>query len=258
MIKLKGTLISAIAALGIAGCGGTQHVASSRTTHTSGLAANAAQHTAANEAAILPPSIKPIFPTLLPDEGVWKPTGPPINGGPPVLVTTYRPDLGSPSTVAYVAWFDHTRTEIGYYPGALEPPSATERGPTMVPQGQRWRLLATFNGAFTYEFGENGSTVNGRTNEPLKDGNATLVGYRDGRVDIVKWSGGASAGPDVVWARQSLVPIVWNGELNPNLDENPDSRQWGYTLGGVSAFRAPASASTVTATSSSLLPPTRR
>ncbi len=232
MIKLKCTLITATAALGITACGSTQHVASSRTTHTSGLAANAAE-AAANEAAILPPPIKPIFPNRLPEEGTWKPTGPPINGGPPVLVTTYRPDLESPSTVAYVAWFDHTRTELAYYPGALEPPSAIERGPTMVPQSQRSRLLATFNGAFTYEFGENGSTVNGRTNEPLKDGNATLVGYRDGRVDIVKWSGGSNAGPDVVWARQSLAPIVWNGQLNPNLDENPDSPQWGYTLGGV-------------------------
>jgi hypothetical protein len=227
VIKLKRTLITATAALGITACGGTQHLASSPTTHTSGVRANAA-----DQAAILPQPIKPIFPNPLPDEGIWKPTGPSINGGPPVLVTSYRPDLGSPSTVAYVAWFDHTRTELAYYPGAAEPPSATERGPTMVPQSQRSRLLATFNGAFTYEFGENGSIVNGRTNEPLKDGNATLVGYRDGRVDIVSWRG-STAGPDVVWARQSLAPIVWNGQLNPNLDENPDSLQWGYTLGGI-------------------------
>ena len=42
-------------------------------------------------------------------------------------------------------------------------------------------------------------------NEPLADGNATLVGYRDGRVAIVKWSGGPNAGPNVAWARQSLL-----------------------------------------------------
>jgi hypothetical protein len=34
-----------------------------------------------------------------------------------VLVTTYRPETDYPELVAYVAWFDHTRTEIGYYPG---------------------------------------------------------------------------------------------------------------------------------------------
>jgi hypothetical protein len=70
-------------------------------------------------------------------------------------------------------------------------------------------------------------------NEPLSAGNATLIGYRDGRIAIVKWSGGPNAGPDVAWTRQSLVPIVWNGQLNPQLDDNPDSPQWGFTLGGV-------------------------
>jgi hypothetical protein len=188
---------------------------------------------AATQAAAWPPPIKPVFAHPLPGEGVWKPTEPQVNGGPPVLVTTFRTEVEYPELLAYVAWFDHTRTELAYYPGRYEPPEAAVRGPMMVPYDQRWRLLATFNGGFTYTDGENGSTDNGRMNEPLKDGNATLVGYRDGRVDIVKWSGGPNARPDVAWARQSLAPIVWSGRLNPALDENPDSPQWGYTLGGV-------------------------
>jgi hypothetical protein len=180
-----------------------------------------------------PPPISPVFPNPLPGEGVWNPTGAtPVNGGPPLLVTTFRPELDYPQLLAYVAWFDHTRTELGYYPGRYEPPNAAVRGPMMVPDSQRSRLLATFNGGFTYTDGDNGSTINGRMNEPLKDGNATLVGYTDGRVDIENWSGGSTTGPDVAWARQSLAPIVWNGQLNPFLNENPDSPQWGYTLGG--------------------------
>jgi hypothetical protein len=185
------------------------------------------------QAAAMPAPIKPVFPHPLPGEGVWKPTGPPVDGGPPVLVTTYRPELDYPQLVAYVAWFDHTRTEIAYYPGRYEPPNAAVRGPMMVPDDQRYRLLATFNGGFTYADGNNGSADNGRTNEPLQDGNATLIGYRDGRIAIVKWSGGPNVGPDVAWARQSLAPIVWNGQLNPQLNDNPNSPQWGYTLGGV-------------------------
>jgi hypothetical protein len=180
-----------------------------------------------------PPRIKTVFRHRLPGEGIWKPTGPPVDGAPPVLVTSFRPEAEYPELVAYAAWFDHTRTAIGYYPGRYEPPNAAVRGPMMVPYGQRWRLLATFNGGFTYEDGENGSTVNGHVNEPLKDGKATLVGHRDGRVEIVKWSGGPNAGPDVAWARQSLAPIVWNGRLNPALNEDPNSPEWGFTLGGV-------------------------
>lgn len=186
-----------------------------------------------SSAATLPPAVKPVFSHPLPGEGVWKATGSPVDGSPPVLVTTYRPEVDYPQVVAYVAWFDHTRTEIGYYPGRYEPPNAAVRGPAMVPYDQRWRLLATFNGGFTYVDGLNGSADNGRTNEPLKDGNATLVGYRDGHIAIVDWSGGANPGPDVAWARQSLAPIIWNGKLNPQLNDNPDSPQWGYTLGGL-------------------------
>ena len=185
------------------------------------------------QAATWPQPVEPVFPHPLPGEGVWRPAGPQVDGGPPVLVTTFRPELDYPRLVAYIAWFDHTRTQIAYYPGRYEPPAAAVRGPMMVPYDQRWRLLATFNGGFTYTDGANGSADNGRTNEPLKDGNATLIGYRDGRIAIVKWSGGPDVGPDVAWARQSLAPIVWNGQLNPQLNDNPNSPQWGYTLGGL-------------------------
>ena len=193
-----------------------------------GLTQRSARHVEA-----WPPRIKPVFAHPLPGEGVWKPTGPSIEGRPPVLVTSFRPEAEYPELLAYVAWFDSSRTAIAYYPGRYEPPKTSVRGPMMVPHDQRHRLLATFNGGFTYEDGENGSAVNGRVNEPLKDGKATLVGYRDGRVAIVKWSGGQSPGPDVAWARQSLAPIVWNGRLNPTLNDNPNSPEWGFTLGGV-------------------------
>ena len=183
---------------------------------------------APREAAAWPPRIKPVFAHRLPGEGVWKPTGPPVAGGAPVLVTTFRPELDYPRIVAYAAWFDHTRTALAFYPGRYEPPNAAVRGPAMVPYDQRSRLLATFNSGFIYSDVNNGSTDNGRINEPLASGNATLVGYRDGRVAIVRWNRGPNAGPNVAWARQSLPPIIWNGRLNPALN---DSSQWGFTVG---------------------------
>jgi len=177
---------------------------------------------------IWPPAVKPVFARPLPGEGAWVSTGPLIDGRPPVLVTTFRTELDYPRIVAYVAWFDHTRTALAFYPGRYEPPVAPIRGPTLVPYGERWRLLATFNAGFTYIDGKNGSAINGRTYEPLKDGLATLVGYRDGHVRIVVWTGGPNVGPDVAFARQSLPPILMNGRLNPALN---DSAEWGATLG---------------------------
>jgi len=179
-------------------------------------------------AAAWPPRVKPVFAHPLPGEGIWKQTGPLVDGGPPVLVTTFRSEADYPRIVAYLAWFDHTRTALAFYPGRYEPPSAPVRGPMSVPQSQRWRLLATFNSGFIYKDGRNGSSINGRTYEPLTDGLATLLGYRDGRVDIKTWNGGPNAGPQIAFARQSLPLIIQNGQLNPALN---DSSQWGYTLG---------------------------
>jgi hypothetical protein len=177
---------------------------------------------------VWPPRVKPVFARALPGEGAWASTSPPVDGRPPVLVTTFRTEVEYPRIVAFVAWFDHARTALAFYPGRYEPPNAPVRGPMSVPSGERWRLLATFNAGFTYIDGQNGSSIDGRTYEPLKDGLATLIGYRDGRVRIKTWTGGPNAGPGIAFARQSLPPIIRNGKLNPALN---DSSQWGATLG---------------------------
>ena len=111
-------------------------------------------------------------------------TGPLVRGSPAAFVTEFRTEVDYPRIVAYVAWFDHTRTSTAFYPGRYEPPNAPVRGPMSVPDAQRWRLLATFNGGFIYSDGHNGSSIGGKEYEPLKDGLATMIAYRDGRVDI--------------------------------------------------------------------------
>jgi hypothetical protein len=175
-----------------------------------------------------PQRIRPVLASPLPGEGVWKPSGPPVDGRPPVLVTTFRTERDYPRIVAYVAWFDHARTALAYYPGRYEPPSATLRGPMEVPWGQRWRLLASFNSGFIYSDGLNGDVLDGHVNEPLRDGLATLVAYRSGAVNIVDWHSGAMPAPRIAFARQSLPLIIDHGRLSPALN---DSTQWGFTLG---------------------------
>jgi hypothetical protein len=182
----------------------------------------------ARRVAAWPLRIKPVFPHPLAGEGVWSSTGGRVGGKPAVLVTEFRAEVAYPRTVAYVAWFDHARTSVAYYPGRYEPPSAPVRGPMEVPFGERWRLLATFNSGFIYRDGKNGSSVGGREYEPLKQGLATLIAYRNGRVDVRTWHGGPVAGRQIAFARQSLPLIVDHGQLNPALN---DSTQWGYTLG---------------------------
>jgi hypothetical protein len=191
-----------------------------------GLAKGAAK--SSRSQSVWPQRVPTVFAHPLPGEGAWRPTGPSVAGHAPVLVTTFRTELDYPRIVAYVAWFDHTRTSAAFYPGRYEPPRAPNRGPMQVPFGQRPRLLATFNGGFIYKDGNNGSSIGGTMYEPLKRGLATLIAYRDGRVDVSTWHGGPVAGANIAFARQSLPLILDNGRLNPLLN---NTTQWGYTLG---------------------------
>jgi len=175
-----------------------------------------------------PAPIRPLIRPALPEEGRWQPTSPPFRGSAPVLVTTYRTDPTYPQIVAFVAWFDHTRTQLALYPGRYEPPNALPRGPMEVPSDQRWRLLATFNSGFTFRDGHGGFAVNGHAATPLVAGIGTVVAYGSGQVDVVRWHGGSAPPRGIVLARQNLPLIVAGGRPNPNLS---DSAVWGQTLG---------------------------
>jgi hypothetical protein len=165
-------------------------------------------------------------------EGPWRTVGPLVAGRPAVLVTTFHPDPNDPGTVAYVAWIDHTRTVVGVYPGSRQPPAASPRGPAEVPFDQRWRLLAAFNSGFKFDSsgGENGFAVDGHTYVWLKRGLGTMVGYRDGRVDVLGWHGPPTPPPDVAFARQNLPLIVNDDHAVTGIN---NGRAWGRTLGGV-------------------------
>jgi hypothetical protein len=183
---------------------------------------------AAKPVAYRPAPIAPVIHPALPGEGIWHSSGVAVQGEPGVLMTEFRPEASYPQNVAYVAWIDHTRTQLALYPGRYEPPSAPVRGPMAIPWGQRWRLLASFNSGFTYKDGHGGFALNGRSYTPLRTGAATLVAWRDGTVDIVTWRGGTTPGRGIVLARQNLPLIVSGGRPSSALSIGSE---WGATLG---------------------------
>jgi hypothetical protein len=130
--------------------------------------------------------------------------------------------------VAGVAWIDSSRTELAYVPGLAEPPPPlAHRGPAEVPHSMRKRVVATFNGGFPLETSNAGLIYRGKVVEAMVNGIATVVEYRDGRLDIVKWESGAGAPKNVWSAKQNLPPIIDGGKLNPNLSDGP---AWGETV----------------------------
>jgi len=141
-----------------------------------------------------PARIAPVIMPALPGEGQWRGTGPLVAGAAPVLVTTFRSDPSYPQLIAGVAWIDHTRTRVALYPGRYEPPNDGAQ-PAQVPFGLRASLLAVFNSGFKLEDSGGGFFSQDRLYAPLKYGQATLIGYRDGSVDVRTWTGGPDPGP---------------------------------------------------------------
>jgi phosphodiester glycosidase len=176
-----------------------------------------------------PPNIAPVIHPALPGEGVWHPTFAGGGSRPPVLITSFRPEPEYPQLVAGVAWIDHTRTSVMLYPGISEPAvTMPSRGPAEVPMSGRSGVVATFNSAFKLQDSGGGFAYDGHTYAPMKPNTATIVRYRDGRVDVISWHRGSDVPPGVLYARQNLPLIVNGGRPNPNLSNGP---QWGATLG---------------------------
>ncbi len=178
-----------------------------------------------------PPRIRPLAYPALPGEGMWRPAqaGESTND-PPLLLTTFRSDPSEyPRLVAGVAWINTSRTSVSLYAGREQPSvELPSRGPLEVPPRDRGRLLATFNSGFKLADANGGWALDGHTYAPMRDGQATLVRYADGRYDVIDWRGGARVGSEVVFARQNLPLIVSEGRPNPNLSDGPE---WGATLG---------------------------
>lgn len=174
-----------------------------------------------------PAPIKPLIHPSLPGEGVWRPAARNAEREPPVLLTTFRSDPEYPQFVAGVAWINSRRTRLSYVPGLAEPPGIPNRGPAEVPSSLRSQLLATFNGGFPLETSHAGLIFRGQGVARMVDGIATLIEYRDGRTDIVRWHGGAGASANIWFAKQNLPPIIYGGRLNPNLSDGPE---WGATV----------------------------
>ena len=177
--------------------------------------------------AYRPSRVTPLLHPALPGEGVWHATRPGLEANPPVLLTTLRNQPEYPRVVAGLAWIDTERTRITLNPGRQEPAVSMPRGSMQIPWTGRGKLLASFNSAFKLSDSHGGVVVNGHTYATMKNGQATLVGYNDGKVDVVDWREGPTAPSTVAFARQNLPLIVNEGRANPNLENG----EWGATVG---------------------------
>lgn len=178
-----------------------------------------------------PGSLPAPLPTLagvpaVPGEGRWA-AGRAAPSGVPAIVTTFvRPDSAHPGVVAGVARFDQRLVRGWLIAGTREPDGQSWPEGGQVPPELHAGLVAAFNSGFKMAAAQGGFYADGRYARPLRDGAASLVIDRDGRMSVAAWGRDARFGPEVAAVRQNLALIVDNGVADPGLGSNAGGR-WG-------------------------------
>lgn len=148
-----------------------------------------------------------------------------------VLADTFmRPDPSRPYAFTTLVQMDMSKLQMYSVAGTVEPGSKVGKpGPGMIPQSvhDAGILVAAFDGGFQYRDGQYGMIVGDTTYLPLQNDLATLVGHKDGRLEIVKYEG-QHLGNDVAFVRQNCPMLIENGAIGTQDDAN--HKLWGRTI----------------------------
>lgn len=176
-------------------------------------------------------SAPPPLPTLpgvarLPGEATWSPGRTDPHGRPLIYTGYLRPDPRHLSVVAGVAWMRAGGSIAHLVAGTAQPGGGGWPGNAAVPASDVPDLVATFNSGFKMADIRGGFYLDGRTAQPLRAGQASLVIDRQGHITVGAWGGEVRMSSDVVAVRQSLEMIVESGRPVAGLAANPSGR-WG-------------------------------
>lgn len=166
-----------------------------------------------------------------PGEGVWKNRPLVVFPKQEVMAYTFvRPDPLRPYAYVTLVQFDGSAIHLSAVAGTKQPGGPVGKpGPGLVPDSiaQSGNLIAAFDGGFQYRDGQYGMIVGDTTYLPLQSDLGTLVGYKDGTVKILDYTG-QSLGDNVEFVRQNCPILVQDGEIA--LNDSRNKKLWGRTL----------------------------
>ena len=164
-------------------------------------------------------------------EGVWRNIPLSLFPGRIVLADTFvNPDPARPYALVTLVQMDMSQLRLWSVAGKQEPGGKVGKpGSGIVPQSVQTAgtLVAAFDGGFQYRDGQYGMVVGSTTYLPLKNGLATLVGYKDGSLAIIKYDG-QYLGNNVSFVRQNCPMLIENGVVETQ--SNTNRQLWGRTI----------------------------
>jgi hypothetical protein len=164
-------------------------------------------------------------------EGVWQ--NRPLKLFPDKQVMAYtfvRPDPSRPYAYVTLLQMDINPLTLGVVAGTKEPGGKLGNfGPGIIPGDvvKSGKLVAAFDGGFQYRDGMYGMVVGDKTYVPLENNVGTLVGYKDGSLKIVNYSG-QDLGENISFIRQNCPILLENGQVFAQNEQN--KKLWGRTF----------------------------
>lgn len=168
-------------------------------------------------------------------DGRWKPFGDAraADGAPMLVTTTLRPHPASKLITLTLVAIDRTRTELGFMPGVADVgKTRTPFAPGLVPEAERARLVAAFNGGFLPRHGRWGMRLGETTILPPRDGGCAVLLLVNGDVRLTSWSSGVVPDAEVRALRQTPPCLVEAGVVHSRLQKGQD-RAWGGQTPGI-------------------------
>ncbi len=166
-------------------------------------------------------NIPPLYTTpKLAGEGAWQSKELPStgNGWPSCYTTSYRPSVRFPNAIVHMLLLDMKQMSMRLYIGSGEP-GAREALSQVEPENKA-NLLAITNALWKAKHsGGGGAVFRGKVINALVPGIATIVVYKDDRVDIVEWDDSIPVS-EVFDARQLKHLIVNDGRVVESVVKN--------------------------------------
>jgi hypothetical protein len=187
-----------------------------------------------------PKDAAPLFPKVASaEDGTWQSVGVRGTDAPVLYRSILHPDPARSYAELFVFALDLTKLRVEAVAGSVEPKSPSSLPgvdrPGVVPERDRGRLIAAFNGGFKAEHGRYGMAAGGVELLAPNKASCTFASFADGSLRIASWpelDGADTAG----WWRQTPPCMLEDGVLHPGLAV-ATSKKWGATLEGDTVIR---------------------
>jgi len=182
---------------------------------------------------VLAPPVNIVSPAKHPlrGEGVWHVAGRTTANGIPTMYEAFvRPDAVHTSYVVGFVWMDTNLLTALLYSGSQIPGGGPFWHNAPISAIRSKTLVAAFNAGFMMQNADGGYFTDGKTYKKLRNGAASVVIFKNGRMVVAKWGRDVLMTNQIASVRQNLDLIVDNSKEIHGL-RNPTSTKWGTVVG---------------------------